>query len=385
MDLHERWDDPEEAIRTLVEGELKKVWTVMPVIVSEDTKDGHTASAKAAIKGSQMMPDGTVQQVELPVFQDMTVAHHQGGLIVHTNPVKKGDEALALFHARPIDAWHAAGDVQTEIDKRTHALSDSTLLVGHRSDARKIKNVAKDSGQIRSEDGKHTIDHHPSNGTKIKTVDKDDKAENPFADAKKFYEGVFHPSDGVKHNATDNDTTHSSSLTHSDGFTAAASNAKHTVKVHPDKGVVAAAANDSHKTTWLDSIVHTSSSKIEHNAPTHNINGNTNISGNTSITGALSALGGMSAGGGGGGGGGAGISSSGDITAPSVTATGQVAASGYSITPTTVALLPASPADGDRAYVTDATSTSFFDIVAGGGSNHLPVFYDGGTSHWRIG
>jgi len=38
---------------------------------------------------------------------------------------------------------------------------------------------------------------------------------------------------------------------------------------------------------------------------------------------------------------------------------------------------------GATAIVTDATATTFNSIVAGGGSNCVPVFYDG--SNWRIG
>lgn len=49
----------------------------------------------------------------------------------------------------------------------------------------------------------------------------------------------------------------------------------------------------------------------------------------------------------------------------------------------TVATLPALPTQGDRAFVTDANATTFYSIVAGGGANFVPVFYDG--SDWRIG
>jgi hypothetical protein len=51
----------------------------------------------------------------------------------------------------------------------------------------------------------------------------------------------------------------------------------------------------------------------------------------------------------------------------------------------TVATLPAagSAGVGGRATVTDATATTFASIVAGGGSNNVPVYSDG--SNWRIG
>lgn len=52
---------------------------------------------------------------------------------------------------------------------------------------------------------------------------------------------------------------------------------------------------------------------------------------------------------------------------------------------TTVASLPAAVAGltGARAFVTDATATTFASVAAGGGSNKVPVYCDG--SNWRIG
>lgn len=49
----------------------------------------------------------------------------------------------------------------------------------------------------------------------------------------------------------------------------------------------------------------------------------------------------------------------------------------------TVALLPAIPVQGARAFVTDATATTFLSTVAGGGSDKVPVVYDG--TNWVIG
>lgn len=56
-----------------------------------------------------------------------------------------------------------------------------------------------------------------------------------------------------------------------------------------------------------------------------------------------------------------------------------------STTATTVAALPTSPAPttGARAFVTDANATTFNSVVAAGGANGVPVFFDG--TDWRIG
>lgn len=49
----------------------------------------------------------------------------------------------------------------------------------------------------------------------------------------------------------------------------------------------------------------------------------------------------------------------------------------------TVAGLPSAPTQGMRRMVTDANSTTFNAVVAAGGANIVPVFYNGTT--WRIG
>jgi len=55
------------------------------------------------------------------------------------------------------------------------------------------------------------------------------------------------------------------------------------------------------------------------------------------------------------------------------------------LTPTTVASLPSATTvgAGGKAFVSDANATTFASIVAGGGSNNVPVYSDG--TNWRIG
>jgi hypothetical protein len=49
----------------------------------------------------------------------------------------------------------------------------------------------------------------------------------------------------------------------------------------------------------------------------------------------------------------------------------------------TVATLPIGVQTGSRYFVSDATSTTFASIVAGGGANTVPVFFNG--TNWIIG
>lgn len=51
----------------------------------------------------------------------------------------------------------------------------------------------------------------------------------------------------------------------------------------------------------------------------------------------------------------------------------------------TVATLPAAPGDGFTAYVSDATVTTFGLATVGGGTNHVPVYYNSATAAWMTG
>lgn len=74
------------------------------------------------------------------------------------------------------------------------------------------------------------------------------------------------------------------------------------------------------------------------------------------------------------------VTSSGDIEGAEVTSTGVIKTGNY-----TVATLPsaATVGAGARAFATDATATTFGAVVAGTGSNSVPVYSDG--TDWRIG
>ena len=55
------------------------------------------------------------------------------------------------------------------------------------------------------------------------------------------------------------------------------------------------------------------------------------------------------------------------------------------ITAVTFANLPASPRPFQRAFVTDASVTTYASNVAGGGTNIVPVFWNQTSGHWVIG
>ena len=74
------------------------------------------------------------------------------------------------------------------------------------------------------------------------------------------------------------------------------------------------------------------------------------------------------------------VSATGLLSAPNITTTGVV-----KTTPTTYSSLPVAgiAGAGSRSFITDANTTTFLAIVAGGGSNAVPVVSNG--TNWIVG
>ena len=116
------------------------------------------------MKATKLKPDGTRELTQLPVLSDCPIHHMGGGGVTVTHPHKEGDEGIALFCGRSLDAWHQQGGIQSQVDARMHSLSDAIYIPGIRSTPRKLENVSTTSTQMRSDDGKHMFDLHPKNG-----------------------------------------------------------------------------------------------------------------------------------------------------------------------------------------------------------------------------
>lgn len=167
MDIRERWQSTEETIRAAIEGALANLWTAVPVTINSYDPAKQTVSAQPTVKGIVRKPDGTTEHVNLPLLQDCPVHFPSGGGATMTFPIKAGDEGLAIIASRSIDAWHQSGDVQRQTDARMHDLSDAMILVGFKSNPKALQNVSADAVQMRSDDGAHVVELHPSNGLKL--------------------------------------------------------------------------------------------------------------------------------------------------------------------------------------------------------------------------
>lgn len=180
MDIRESiYNDPEEAMRALLDGARNGMWVAMPVIVQKDS-DGHVADLKIVTKARIKDQEGKVSHVDYPLIKDAIV--HFGGSgdgkdkdasagVVFTHPVKEGDEGTVIFMSRPIEDWAEKGGIQNGPDLRTHSMSDAVFMPGVRSKPRRLKNISTTTAQLRSVDGKHFSEIDAKNGRITTSVD----------------------------------------------------------------------------------------------------------------------------------------------------------------------------------------------------------------------
>lgn len=165
MDPRERLDDPQEAVRMLVEGMLRGVWTALPGIVESYDPDRLTCTVQPSIRAVWSKADRTSELVDLPLLLDCPVIFPGGGGATMTFPIAAGDECLVVFSSRCLDAWWQSGGVQPPLEDRMHDLSDGFVFVGPFSQPQRPADVSATTVQIRSIDGSTVIELDPGGQT----------------------------------------------------------------------------------------------------------------------------------------------------------------------------------------------------------------------------
>lgn len=161
IDIRERFGDETELLETVIDRVFARLPKSGPVMLSEDSPDGHTAKLQPTTKALQRMPDGKTVEVALPVIPDVPVHFMGGGGITTTFALKAGNEGFSVPASLGIDGWHQQGGVQSPGDARQHAMWDAVFVPGVRSDPNKLKGVSPNSTQTRTDDKKslHDVSH----------------------------------------------------------------------------------------------------------------------------------------------------------------------------------------------------------------------------------
>lgn len=169
MDVRQRDNDFEEALRSALEAHQAKMWTALPgKIIGYDAKK-QRAQVQLSIKSFVKQEDGSQKAVDLPVLQDVPVQFPGGGGQSLTFPIKAGDETLIVFSSRSPDSWQQSGGEQVAVDAGMHTLSGGFAMMGFRNDTRALEDVSETETQMRSDDGKTKIGLSGSGGVSIDT------------------------------------------------------------------------------------------------------------------------------------------------------------------------------------------------------------------------
>lgn len=153
MDVAERGDDHEAAIKSAVKESRASLWTAMPGIVVSYDPDKQTAAVQPAIQGYPPTTRGVAAPVNMPVCLDCPVSFPRGGGYALTFPLNEGDEGMLVFASRCIDAWWQSGGVQPQAELRMHDLSDGMFIPGVTSQPNRLASVTQTGAEIRSDDG----------------------------------------------------------------------------------------------------------------------------------------------------------------------------------------------------------------------------------------
>ena len=127
------------------------------IIQSFDEKE-QTVSVQLAIRELISDSEYNKQWSIIPMLVDVPIVVPRAGGYCLTMPIQKGDECLVIFGDMCIDAWWQQGNIQNQLVRRRHSLSDGFAILGIWSQPRVIKNYSKDSCQLRNEEGNAFIE-----------------------------------------------------------------------------------------------------------------------------------------------------------------------------------------------------------------------------------
>jgi hypothetical protein len=160
----ERFLDPDELRRRELEEFQSRLRTAAPIIIKENQTKQNTVKFDPALKTAVLQADGTIKWQQVPTVSSAPLLFLGGGGMHITIPVQPGDEGLAIFAERAIDAWWAKGSIQNQDQARMHNVTDAFIIPGFHSQPKKIDNVNTTSMQMRTTDGKTNFNFDPTNG-----------------------------------------------------------------------------------------------------------------------------------------------------------------------------------------------------------------------------
>jgi hypothetical protein len=151
--ISERIGSPEEFYRRMLDNFSNGLRVSIPGIVHTFDSDTQTVTVQPVIRERIMGDNLEPEWIEIPLLLDVPVVLPRAGGYTMTMPIQTGDECLILFADMCIDAWFSNGDIQNQIEKRRHDLSDAFAIMGVWSQPRTLTNYSTTAVQLRADDG----------------------------------------------------------------------------------------------------------------------------------------------------------------------------------------------------------------------------------------
>ncbi len=148
-------DDLSGAIRAGIESALSNQHTTVPGTIVDFDPKTQTATIQPEI--TKTLADGS--KMKMPPLMKVQYEMPTAGNFHITQPITKGDQVIVTTHQTGADQYLEKGDDQTsKEEKRYHSLSDSSFRPANISQDKKVENFNADHMQIRSRDGKTTME-----------------------------------------------------------------------------------------------------------------------------------------------------------------------------------------------------------------------------------
>lgn len=144
----------------------------IPGIVKSFDASKQTAVVQIAIRERVRQLDGPLD-VAIAPLQDVPVVLPRAGGFSLTLPIAPGDEVLVIFADMCIDLWWSRGDVQNQLERRRHDLSDCFCIPGPWSQPRVLSGYSATAAQLRSDDGNTVVEVQASKVTVTSAGDVD--------------------------------------------------------------------------------------------------------------------------------------------------------------------------------------------------------------------
>lgn len=151
--LKSQTNSEQDLIDTVMKRVMSNLRVAMPGVIQSFNPEDITCVVQPSLMGQDTGSDNNKESNPLQLLTDVPVVFPRGGGCTLTFPVSPGDECLIIFADRCIDFWWQSGGVQEPVSNRMHSLSDAFVIVGPRSQAKKISGISASAAQLRTDDG----------------------------------------------------------------------------------------------------------------------------------------------------------------------------------------------------------------------------------------